>query len=166
MTKSRNKNFLPFLLMAPALLMLVLTAFGQLILAHADGASPDLPTALGFIFSDITTHAAAAVVIMHVFEVLKTNEVIGILGKIGLQGKPLQVAVAFITAFGFAANAYAKGESIVQALIEGLFTSGGAMLIYNAYQSGASTVADASAAAAVAPVANSVALLAEPIAGK
>jgi hypothetical protein len=69
---------------------------------------------------------------MHVFQILRTHEVFGILGKLGLSGKGMQVAVAIITAIGFCADAYARGGNIMQALIEGLFVSGGAMLIFDA----------------------------------
>lgn len=148
-SRIRSKNFLPVLFVLPMVFLIALQLFGSLILAHAD-AGPTLPDALLALFGDIQTHAIAAVVIMHVFEILKTHEVFGILGKIGLQGKALQVTIAVITAAGFVANAYAKGESVVQALIEGLFTSGGAMMIYDAYQNGAGAVATAQAQTVVA----------------
>ncbi len=131
----RSKNFLPILFVLPMAVMALMLVMGQFMLAHA--ADPTLAEGLISLFGDIQSKAVAAVVLMHVFEILKTHEVFGLLGKLGLQGKSLQVAIAVITALGFCANAYAKGENVVQALIEGLFTSGGAMLIYDAYQNGA-----------------------------
>lgn len=128
---TRNRFAIPALLMAPFAMAVIAQMLGYLMLAHAADA-PALSETLLALLGDIKDKAVAAVVIMHVFQILRTHEVFGLLGKIGLQGKSLQVAIAVITAFGFVADAYAKGGNIVQALVEGLFTSGGAMAIYDA----------------------------------
>ncbi len=129
-----RKLSLPILLMAPFALLCVLTICSHLMAAaFADGTAPPAITdSLLALFNAIQGHATAAVVLMFVFQVLRTNEVIGILGKIGLAGKSLQVVVAIITALGYVFNAYATGGNLLQAAVEGLFTSGGAMLVYDA----------------------------------
>ena len=96
----------------------------------ADGVVPGFAESVGALISSITTKAPFAVVLVAVFQFLRTNEMIGILGK--LAGKYLQVAIAVLTALGYVAAAWARGESIGSAAIEGLFTAGGAMLIYDA----------------------------------
>ena len=124
--------------------------------ALADGAQPPaLTDSILALFNAIKDHAAAAVILYAVFQVLKTNETIGILGKLGLQGKGMQIAVAVITALGYVFNAYIKEGSTAnwfQAAVEGLFTSGGAMLIYSAISAHA---ADATAPAPAPVVAAS-----------
>jgi hypothetical protein len=140
---SRKLSF-PILLMIPFAFLCAMVLFSHLLaVAHADGVSPpDLVGSLTGLFNAIKDHAAAAVIIYAAFQVLKTNEVIGILGKLGLQGKGMQITVAALTAAGYVLDAYLKDGNLFQAAIEGLFTSGGAMLVYSAISAHA---ADASA---------------------
>lgn len=140
MIKLIRKPSLSTVLMAPMLALFALTFLGHLMLAHAADA-PTLTDSLLQIFADIKDKAVAAVVIMHIVNILRTHEVIGLLGKVGLQGKGLQLAIAILTAIGFVVDAYAKGGNLVQALIEGLFTAGGANLIYNATKANADPAA-------------------------
>lgn len=128
------------MIMLPYLGLIALLAVGQFMLAHA--AEPvSLSDALLALFNDIKGKAATAVVLMHVFQILRSHEVLGILGKIGLKGKGLQITIAVITALGFVFDAHAKGAPIIQALVEGLFTAGGAMLIFDALKKGTEEVA-------------------------
>lgn len=130
-----RKLSLPLILMTPFALLCALTVSSHLIsAAMADGTAPPAITdSLLALFNAIQTHATAAVVLMFVFQVLRTNEFVGILGKIGLKGKGLQMVIAVVTALGYIFNAYAKGENLLQAAMEGLFTSGGAMLIFDSW---------------------------------
>lgn len=96
------------------------------------GTAPDLTATLLSLWQAIQTHAGTALILVPIFQILRTHEVLGILGKIGLQGKGLSIAIAVITTLGFIADALATGKSIGVAAVAGLFTSGGAMLIYNA----------------------------------
>lgn len=124
-------KMLPFLFMLPFSMLALVAFFDHFLLAQA--ADVTLSDGLLALFGDIQSKAVAAVILMHVFQILKTHEVLGVLGKVGLSGRALQIAIAAITALGFCADAYAKGSSILQALIEGLFTAGGAMLVYQAW---------------------------------
>lgn len=141
MTKFTKFKFsLPALFMLPFAAVIFLGFLDNYMLAWADDA-PVLGASFIALFDAIKNKAAAAVVIMHVFQILRTHEVFGLLGKIGLQGKGLQIAIAVITALGFVAEAYGKGANLGQALIEGLFTAGGSMLIYDAVKANAAAVA-------------------------
>lgn len=80
----------------------------------------------------IKGNASIAVIVFAAIQVLKTNEVVGIIGKLGLQGNAVRVVVAVLTSGGYVAQAMMKGLSIWPALVEGLFTAGGAMLIFEA----------------------------------
>lgn len=123
---------LPLYLMLPFMVMVVFTGLSHMIPVALAADAPSLTDALLALIGDIKDKAVVAVVLVHVFQILRTHEVFGVLGKIGLQGKGLQIAIAVITALGFCVDAYAKNGNILQALIEGLFTSGGAMLIFDA----------------------------------
>lgn len=100
----------------------------------ADGAAaPDLTAVILSLLNAIKDKAPVAVILVCVFQLLRTAPVLGILGK--LSGKYLQLAIAIITALGYVAEAWARGMSLGAAAIEGLFTAGGAMLIYTAIRS-------------------------------
>lgn len=103
--------------------------------AYAAEEAPSLGAALVQLLSLVKDKASAAVIVVCVIQILRTNEVIGILGKLGLQGKTMKVAVAVLTAFGYVANAYVTNGNLGAALIEGLFTAGGAMLIFESFKS-------------------------------
>lgn len=149
MTKSKFPKFtLPTLCLLPFLAVIFLHIDGLLSLAHADDGG-GLGASVILLFNAIKDHASTAVVVMFVFKILTSHETYGVLGKIGLQGKTLQIVIAILTTLGFCADAWAKGSSIPQALIEGFFTAGGAMLIYDASKTQTAQVANA----AVAPVA-------------
>jgi len=122
---------LPLVLMFPFAFVMALAFAGNFMLAMA-AEDQSLVSSLLALFDAIKGKAVAAVVIMHVFQILRTHEVLGVLGKIGLQGKGLQIAIAVITALGFVAEAYGRGANLFQAFIEGMFTAGGAMLVFDA----------------------------------
>ncbi len=103
--------------------------------AFADGVAvtvtaPAFGDALANLFAAIKDHGSVAVLVMAVVQVLKTNEVIGILGKVSSKFLPLIIAV--LTTVGYVVAAVIAGKSWFQGAIEGLVTSGGAMLIYEA----------------------------------
>lgn len=133
------KEVFPRILSKKSLPVALLALFPMIALAAEP--VPSLSQSLMALLGAIKDHAVAAVVIMHVFQILRSNEAIGILGKLGLSGKTLQVAIAVLTALGYVAEAYARGGNLVSAAIEGLFTSGGAMLIYDAVKNNTVAVA-------------------------
>lgn len=137
----------PILLMLPFLALALIALLGQCILAYGADA-PSLSEGILGLLGAIKDKAAVAVVLMHVFQILRTHEVFGILGKLGLSGKGLQVAVALLTTAGFVVDAYAKNANLASAIIEGLFTAGGAMLIYDAFKASSAGVATPLIAAA------------------
>lgn len=148
MFKKLSKISVPTLCLLPFLAVIFLQLGGLYGFAHADDGG-GFGSAIMSLFGAIKDHASTAVIVMFVFKILTSHETYGLLGKIGLQGKSLQITVAVLTALGFVADAWAKGASIPQALIEGLFTAGGAMLIYDASKTATANVA----ANVVAPVA-------------
>ena len=93
-------------------------------------AAPDLTASLLALWSAIQNHSATALILVPVFQILKSNQVVGLLSH--LSGKGFQIAVALITSLGFVVNAWASGQSLGQAAVTGLFTAGGAMLMYDA----------------------------------
>jgi len=127
-------------LMLPFTVVVAITVFGHFILAQAADA-PTLAESLMSLFTAIKDKAIVAVVLMNIFRVLRTHEVVGILGKIGLQGKGLQLAIAIITTLGFVFDAWARGGNLLQAIIEGLFVAGGANLIFDASKATSASVA-------------------------
>ena len=86
-----------------------------------------------------------------VIQILKTNEALGVLGKLGLKGNGLRVATALIVTLGYVAEAWARSGNLGAAAIEGLFTSGGAMLIFQAFKKEAEVVAVAATVAVAEP---------------
>lgn len=135
------KKHLPFMLMAPLAALFLIHFVGLFMLANAADEPVDLASAVLALFGAIKEKAVFAVVLMHVFKVLRTNESIGILGKIGLSGTGMRVAVAVLTVGGYVLNSYLINGNLGQAAIEGLFTSGGAMLLYDAFRASAVKVA-------------------------
>jgi hypothetical protein len=99
----------------------------------ADPAAPNLTDSIMLLWKAIQDHSGTALILVPVFQILRTNESLGLLSKLG--GKGMQIAVALITTGGFIVNAWATGQSLGQAAVTGLFTAGGAMLIYNAIRS-------------------------------
>lgn len=98
----------------------------------ADGVVPDLLSSIMLLWKAIQENAGVAIILVPVFQILRTNEFLGVLGKLGLSGNAIRISIAVITALGYIVDAAAKGENLGKALITGLFTSGGAMLIYDA----------------------------------
>lgn len=97
----------------------------------ADNApAPELSAVLLALWGAIQNHASTAMILVPVFQFFRTGEIVGVLGK--FSGKWLQAIIAFFTAGGFVLDAYVKGQPLLQALVTGLVTSGGAMLIYDA----------------------------------
>lgn len=135
-----KKKFLSLLLPLSLIALFPLFAF-------ADGGAPDLTSTILALWQGIQNHSGTAVILMAVFQLLRTNESVGILSKIS--GRYLQVVIAILTTLGFIANAWAQGQPLGQAAITGLFTSGGAMLVYQAIASINAHPADPAAAPAV-----------------
>lgn len=99
--------------------------------AFASGeVQPDLTLTLLSLLEAIKGNGGVAVILVAVFQLLRTAPVLGILGK--FSGKYLQLIIAAATALGYVAKAAAEGKSWGMAAVEGLFTAGGAMLIYTA----------------------------------
>ncbi len=98
----------------------------------ADVVAPGLGESVGALIASITTKAPFAVVLVAVFQILRTNEIMPILGK--LTGRYMQAAIAVLTTLGYVASAVVSGKPWGAAAIEGLFTSGGAMIIYDAFR--------------------------------
>jgi len=96
----------------------------------ADAVQPDFTGSILALLDTIKGKAPIALILVAVFQLLRTAPVVGILGK--FSGTYLQVIIAASTALGFVAQAWAASGNIVTAAIEGLFTAGGAMLIYTA----------------------------------
>jgi len=127
----RKLFHIPTLVMLPFAAVCLMIFCGQFGVAFAADAPP-LGDSLVALLNAIKEKASAAVILVFVFQILRTHEVFGILGKLGLQGRGLQITIAVITALGFVADAYARGGNLMQAVIEGLFVSGGSMLIFDA----------------------------------
>lgn len=93
---------------------------------------PDLTQSLLALWSAIQNHSGTALLLVPIFQILRTHETLGILSK--LSGKWMSVIVAVLTTAGFVVNAKIAGQSLLQAAITGLVTSGGAMMIYDAFK--------------------------------
>lgn len=123
-TKTIRHYWLPVALM----MVLPICAFA------ADGAeAPALVPAIMALWAAIQAHSTTAVTLVPVFQILRSNELAPVLSK--LSGRYLQAVIAIVTTGGFIASAWAAGSSLGEALVTGLFTSGGAMLIYDAFRS-------------------------------
>ena len=143
---------IPVLLMLPFALIVFAGFLGNLMLAYAEGEVPGLGQSVMGLFMAIKDKATAAVIAVAVIQVLKTNEAIGLLGKLGLSGNGLRVATALIVTLGYVAEAWVRSGNLGAAAIEGLFTSGGAMLIFSAFKKEVVTTVEDKAPAAVAAV--------------
>ena len=115
------------------LLPMFLMFFSLVALAENTVNAPGFVDSLFALWKAIQDHASTALILVPLFQLLRTNEVLGILKN--LSGRWMQVSVAVITTLGFVVDAAAKGQSWGQAAIAGLFTAGGAMLIYDAIRS-------------------------------
>lgn len=140
-----SQKLIPLFLMLPLALVAVLAFLGQFMLAMAADEVPPLGMAVMALLGAIQGKAVTAVILVHVFQILRTNEAIGILGKLGLNGRGLQIAVAVLTTLGYVAQAWATSGNLGHAAIEGLFTAGGAMLIFDAFKASAAAVAEGQA---------------------
>jgi len=98
----------------------------------ADGADVALVPAIMALWAAIQTKASTSMVLVPVFQILRSKEIYGILEKIS--GNYLRAVIAIVTCGGYVAEAWSKGGSIVEAIISGLFTSGGAMIVYTAFR--------------------------------
>lgn len=107
------------------------TSTATAVLPVVPPVAPDLGASLLALWQAIQNHAGTALILVPVFQILKSNPVMGLLG--GLGGKGMQIAVALITTGGFVINAWATGQSLGMAAVTGLFTAGGCMLIYDAF---------------------------------
>lgn len=132
---------IPLTLMAPLAFLFLLECLGLSMLARAEDPV-GLGAAVMALFGAIKDKAVTAVVVMHVFQILRSNESIGLLGKLGVKGNGMRVAVALLTTLGYVAEAWARSGNLGQAAIEGLFTSGGAMLLFDAFKGEAQAVAE------------------------
>lgn len=100
--------------------------------AFAADESPALVPAIMALWAAIQTKASTSMVLVPAFQILRSKEIYGILEKVS--GNYLRVVIALVTSGGYVVEAWAKGGSLIEALIVGLFTAGGAMLIYNAFR--------------------------------
>lgn len=116
-----NRYFLPLLLIA----------LFPIYAMAADGDVALVPAIMA-LWAAIQTKASTSMVLVPVFQILRSKEIYGVLEKVS--GNYLRVVIAFITTGGYVAEAWAKGGSLVEAIIVGLLTAGGAMLIYNAFR--------------------------------
>lgn len=129
--KNKLKSFFTFKsLIIPLILMALIPVAA---FADAPVAPVDFAAVVMALWQAIQNHASTALLLVPVFQLLRTSEVAPLLGW--FSGKYLQVVIAIITAIGFVINAWATGQALGQAAITGLFTSGGAMLIYDAIRS-------------------------------
>lgn len=135
-----NEKAIPLILMAPFALAILFGFLGQLMLAYAADA-PALSDSIMALFLAVKDKASTALILVAVFQVLKTNEALGVLGKIGLSGNTLRIVIALITVGGYVVEAYSRSGNLGAAAIEGLFTSGGAMLIFQAFKKEADAAA-------------------------
>lgn len=149
-----NERNIPILLMLPFMLIVFAGFLGNLMLAYAEGEVPGLGQSVMGLFMAIKDKASAAMIAVAVIQILKTNEALGVLGKIGLKGNGLRVATALIITFGYVAEAWVRTGSLNgAAVIEGLFTSGGAMLLFQAFKKEVVQTVEQKAPEAVAAVA-------------
>lgn len=109
-----------------------------LIAFAAEVVEPDFTASIMQLLGAIQGKASVAVILVAVFQLLRTAPVVGILGK--FSGKYLQAIIAGVTALGYVAQAWATSGNLGAAAVEGLFTAGGAMLIYQAIRSIKSSV--------------------------
>jgi hypothetical protein len=98
----------------------------------ADGAEVALIPAIMALWAAIQTKASTSIVLVPVFQILRSKEIYGILEKVS--GNYLRAVIAIVTAGSYVAEAWSKGGSLIEALISGLFTAGGAMIIYTAFR--------------------------------
>jgi len=98
----------------------------------ADPTNPDVIPAIMALWAAIQAKASTSMILVPVFQILRSNQLMPILAK--FTGKWMRVAVAAITAGGYVAEAWAKGGSLGNALVTGLLVGGGAMLIYDAFR--------------------------------
>lgn len=98
-----------------------------------EATQPDFAMTIMSLMDAIQGKASIAVILVAVFQLLRTAPVVGILSKVS--GRYLQVVIAASTALGFVAQAWATSGNLGAAAVEGLFTAGGAMLIYTAIRS-------------------------------
>jgi len=111
--------------------LLLITLFPLYALA-ADEAAPALVPAIMALWAAIQTKASTSMVLVPAFQILRSKEIYGILEKIS--GNYLRAVIAIVTSGGYIVEAWSKGGSLVEALISGLFTAGGAMLIFQAFR--------------------------------
>ncbi len=138
-----NAAQIPLLLMLPFALVVLAGFLGNFMLAYAAGELPSLGESVMALFMAVKDKANGALIAVAVIQILKTNEAIGLLGKLGLSGNGLRVATAIIITLGYVAEAWVRTGSLNgAAVIEGLFTSGGAMLIFQAFKKEAEVVAE------------------------
>lgn len=147
-----NEKAIPLILMAPFALAILFGFLGQLMLAYAADA-PALSDSIMALFLAVKDKASTALILVAVFQVLKTNEALGVLGKIGLSGNTLRIVIALITVGGYVVEAYSRSGNLGAAAIEGLFTSGGAMLLFQAFKKEVVQTVEQKAPEAVAAVA-------------
>ena len=74
----------------------------------ADSAAPDFSLTIIALMEAIKNHGSVAVILVAVFQLLRTAPVVGVLGSV--TGKYLQVIIAVSTALGYIAVAAAQGN--------------------------------------------------------
>ena len=123
---------LGFSLPARYLVPLLLMALFPIYALAADAPEVALVPAIMALWAAIQAKASTSMVLVPVFQILRSKEIYGVLQKVS--GNYLRVVIAAITSGSYVAEAWAKGGSLIEALISGLFTAGGAMLIYTAFR--------------------------------
>lgn len=117
------------LVSARYLVPLLLIALFPFYAMAADGEVAIVPAIMA-LWAAIQAKASTSMVLVPVFQILRSKEIYGILEKV--TGNYLRVVIAFVTAGSYVVEAWSKGGSIVEALFSGLLTAGGAMLVYEA----------------------------------
>ncbi len=113
------------------LVPLLLIALFPIYAMAADGEIAIVPAIMA-LWAAIQAKASTSMVLVPVFQILRSKEIYGILEKV--TGNYLRLVIAFVTAGSYVVEAWSKGGSLIEALISGLLTAGGAMIIYTAFR--------------------------------
>ena len=102
----------------------------SLVALAADETAPDFGMSIMALFAAFKDKASLAVILMAVFQVLKTVPVTNLIGKLGASYQRLILAIISVGASIIAS--YQVKQNWISAVVEGLVVAGGAMLIYDA----------------------------------
>jgi len=110
--------------------VLCFTMFLSVVAMAADEVAPDFGMSIMALFAAFKDKASLAVILMAVFQVLKTVPVTNLIGKLGASYQRLILAIISVGASIIAS--YQVKQNWISAVVEGLVVAGGAMLIYDA----------------------------------